>query len=391
MPAAGETKTDARADGLAKWLKDNGVHLRGARIAPSPRGGIGVIASEPLTEGAVLFTLPDALVLRPHGALGEVLAHAGISGWAALALTIASELALGDDSLWAGYLCFLPAAGDSLLHLPMLWEPDELTRLQGTGVPMRASAEAVRDFHEEVAGPFAKLLPEHFPGGLSLPVFARCGAIVSAYAFNFDGGSDAMVPAADALNADGPDRASARLEHRSNGTLEMVVTRPVASGDELLNTYGALAESEALLRHGYIGTDSGPESGATAICVREMCAQVDPGGGGVPMARMKVALKELRKAGVVVRAAPRGARPFMDAGDVLPLAHLDEACDEMRRKGLAPAEVVGKVLENRLKLLRKVDEGDSGVATHRAELARRLRAIDGPRLQKALDYIANIT
>lgn len=363
------------------WLRTRNVVLNGIHIAQS-RAALGVIATRDLPVGHRLFKIARHLAIVPRQSLvGDAIAKWPrlLSSWTALALTIAYEKRVGDKSSWAGYLAFLPDSTD----LPLLWDDAELQGLQGTGLCIRSSKIRCAVYYERYVLPFLTSHPYLFPSSLSLPQFMHFGALVSAYSFTVDE-EVVMMPVADALNADGLAASNARLQQVDDGW-EMVVTKAVRKGEELLNYYGSFAESESLLRYGYISNTDTP---GTAISARELYVAAEKQRGptaSLHVSRLTLVLRKMAQSGIIVEAATEHAEPFMDCAKVLPLSNLINAAEELDRIGLA--SILTHVVADRLKLL------DNHILKHngskRSSLAEELRSIDKPRLELARTTLAS--
>ncbi|EPQ67697.1 hypothetical protein BGT96224_555 [Blumeria graminis f. sp. tritici 96224] len=182
--------------------------------------------------------------------------------WLNLTALILAE-AQNTNSRWGPYLSILPEKLDSLIF----WSQDELSELQASAVVHKIEKESSE-----------KLFSEHImPLGLSNVNYYLChliASIIMAYAFDVpamqsedddDGENDtdmlvsddekeestlSMVPLADLFNADA-DKCNVRL-FCDKEDLEMRTVRPILSGEELFNDYGALPQTDLLRRYGYI-------------------------------------------------------------------------------------------------------------------------------------------
>lgn len=369
------------------WLEASDVSLNGFVLENSENAaGIGAIATDDLKVGHCLFRLPKKLCIhQSESDVGKAISGWGLllSTWTALALTIAYETSK-PDSRWSGYLAFLPKVEQKLLNLPLQWSDEELRGLEGTGLCIRAGKQRAAVYYQRHVLPFIQSHPNLFPHGLDFQQFIHCGALVSAYSFTLENGV-VMMPVADALNADGRDASNARLQQvdDGDGCWEMVVTRPVSKGEELLNFYGSFAESESLLRYGYISRTDTPGS---AISVREIFQTLGRKGANFSLhyARLSVAMKS----SAFVKAAPEGAEPFIDSGKVLPLVNLQKAYKKLDSCQLVP--IIESVIADRLRLLKlhnSASEAGDEVTDTRRKLAMELRGHTIEHLESCLKLL----
>ncbi|KZO95503.1 SET domain-containing protein [Calocera viscosa TUFC12733] len=233
-------------------------------------------------------------------------------GWAGLILCMMWEEARGEESKWAGYLRSMPTEFGSL----MFWSDEELGWLRGSMVLDKIGKEAAeKDYNEKVLPLLQKrsdlfrpsLLSSHFtlqnyhiqgsrilsrsftvspwPGAAApaddedeapdlVDTSAASGGDVLMGEVNVLGDDSeenidlgdldeeeedeerektedvAMVPMADMLNA----RCgcnNARLFY-TRDDLQMVATKPIASGEQIWNTYGDPPNSDLLRRYGHV-------------------------------------------------------------------------------------------------------------------------------------------
>jgi hypothetical protein len=179
--------------------------------------------------------------------------------WQTLIVVLMRELSLAADSNFAPYLRLLPRRIGS----PLFWPVEESRALlQGTALQDAwCEASAVADAYEQLR----PLLRGWRRGGLrergcsSRRSFARCGALVRAYAFSEAFGSDkvAMVPMADVLNhrVRGA-TALLRPAAGQGGGMSMRTTSRVGPGRQLWNSYGELGTADLLRRYGFCGPDN---------------------------------------------------------------------------------------------------------------------------------------
>ncbi|CCU77361.1 hypothetical protein BGHDH14_bgh06714 [Blumeria hordei DH14] len=226
------------------------------------------MAIRDLSDGETILTIPRSALLNTETA-GKFLDPSVIGSlsnmpeWLNLTALILAE-AQNTNSRWGPYLSILPEKLDSLVF----WSHNELSELQASAVVHKIEKESSE-----------KLFSEHImPLGLSNVNYYSChliASIIMAYAFDVpamqseddnDGGENdtdmlvsddekeestlSMVPLADLFNADA-EKCNVRL-FCDKEDLEMRTVRPISSGEELFNDYGALPQSDLLRRYGYI-------------------------------------------------------------------------------------------------------------------------------------------
>jgi len=195
------------------------------------------------------------------------------SPWVDLILVLIYEYLQGPASVWKAYLDVLPTEFDTM----MFWTPKEVSELQASAVKDKIGKESADEMI------FTKVIPVinanisfFYPAGSSplsdadlTNLAHRMGSLVMAYAFDLqsddadesgdqeDGWEEdhdgpvmmGMVPMADMLNADA--EFNAHLNHGET-QLTMVSLRTIAAGEEILNYYGALPQSDLARRYGYV-------------------------------------------------------------------------------------------------------------------------------------------
>lgn len=142
------------------------------------------------------------------------------------------------------------------------WSSDELKELQASAVVHKiGKAQAETEYKNQI-------LPLGICGD-NVEFFHLVASTIMAYAFDIpeedseveETASDdfvadeenttlAMIPLADMLNSDA-ELKNARL-FCDNHDLEMRATRPISSGEEILNDYGELPRADLVRRYGYI-------------------------------------------------------------------------------------------------------------------------------------------
>lgn len=269
------------------WFNDNpGTYFHpDLKIADlrDRNAGRGIIATKRIEADTDLFTIPRSIVMTKDNSnlhtkdptifdrfdeipdLEEENAE-----WLKLVITLMYEDFCQDSAPWKAYLDVLPEKFDTL----MFWNEDELEELHGSAVRQKiGKAEADKMFRTKLL-PFLNKHQYMFfrcgrpkPNDEELLAQAhRMSSAIMAYAFDLekdededDEGEDSwiedhegktlgMVPMADMLNADA--EFNAHLSHGEE-SLTMTSLRPIEAGEEVLNYYGPLPNSDLLRRYGY--------------------------------------------------------------------------------------------------------------------------------------------
>lgn len=407
------------------WMESAGFRVTGCaigvsspskdRCAASATGVRGVVATEDLPCDHVLFRVPSEAVLSAGTSrFSAHISGAGLRGWSALIAAITLENA-DPASPWRAYLDALPKQLDT----PLFWTERELELLAGTRVVERANGTAVGEHFERVMTPFYAKVSRKLKAfslteeDCSLETWIRFGSIVLAYSFTIGGGgggdsSDSdlsdeneqseetvLLPFADFLNAT-PTGVNARLYYGGNGCLEMTTTEPVPCHAELINSYGDRANSELLLRYGYIA-EQNPDD-AIAFSLGELhAAATELGTDAVMPVRLKRNIMRAIAQGRLPPLAPKEQGPFSVREAIIVVGRrwrgvggfgtlesgvLFELCD---------SRVVKRAAEARLRLLDRAAEvekvefsGELGAnVARRVDLARKVRAFH----RKMLDRV----
>eukprot|EP00961_Rhodomonas_salina_P256881 3471167-Rhodomonas_salina.1 len=121
-------------DGVVQWLTDNGAGIKDLKWHRGPMG-FSVLAARDLSEGDVVATLPNNLVLTTEIAweseAGKILKDAGVECSDEMMLWVYMAIERGGKGHWAPYLNALPDAAP----IPTTWEEDFLhEQLAGTSL-----------------------------------------------------------------------------------------------------------------------------------------------------------------------------------------------------------------------------------------------------------------
>ena len=270
----------ASARGMLAWLASSGGGVPNACAVipdgPKSGGGRGLVANKHIGRNTTVVLVPDDAVLQAENTKSAgVLREAGMDEDAgyrleqeALVFALLGEFLQGNQSKWSAYLESLPALAD-LDALPA-WTPEQRRTLRGTSAHLEYTRDlvlaptatlphrtaktwrAVSDLARSVA---RAVLPESECNRLAderlYSLYVRCVCLVSAFSFALGDDHHAMVPAWDLLNHVAG-AANVRLHHDAKRRcLEMITTRDIGRGEELINSYGDLSPAELLRRHGF--------------------------------------------------------------------------------------------------------------------------------------------
>jgi len=251
----------------------------------SQNAGRGIIATKRIEPDTNLFIIPRSLVITKENStlytkdpniferLDEIPdLDEENAEWLKLVVTLIYEDFCGEGSPWKPYIDVLPEIFDTL----MFWTDEQVKELQASAVVDKIGKSEADELFR------TKLLPFFLNHQY---IFSRCGRIsqgeektlvhahqmsstIMAYAFDLEREEDedeaddgwvedrtdktlGMVPMADMLNADA--EFNAHLSHGEEN-LTMTSLRPIEAGEEVLNYYGPLPNSDLLRRYGYTST-----------------------------------------------------------------------------------------------------------------------------------------
>ncbi|KAJ6440077.1 SET domain protein [Purpureocillium lavendulum] len=265
------TSFDERTGGFLEWFKS----LPGAQFSSSIKivdlrsrnAGRGIVATQDIPADATLFTIPRKAIIsaetsglreripRLFESHGDEDNEQQLDSWTALILILVYEHFQGVASPWKPYLDVLPETFDT----PMFWTDAELDELQASAMRSKIGrADAETMFRDKLL-PAVRMNPDVFPGSQGLndddliALAHRMGSTIMAYAFDLENEQD------EEENEDGwvEDREGRELmgmAHVNHEDESLTVTslRPIKAGEEILNYYGPLPNSELLRRYGYV-------------------------------------------------------------------------------------------------------------------------------------------
>ena len=259
----------------------------------SRNAGRGIIATAPIEPETELFVVPrKSIISVENSSLSSKLPQifttlkdqASINDinedeivlpdpWLDLILVMIYEYLQGPASPWKPYFDIIPSNFDTL----MFWTESELSELQASAVGSKIGRSSADEMFATKVLPvinqhssiFYPANTPHLSDNELMTLAHRVGSAIMAYAFDLEKDSDendsgdeedgwavdkegttsmGMVPVADMLNADAT--FNAHLNH-GESALTMTSLRPIAAGEEVLNYYGPLPNSDLLRRYGY--------------------------------------------------------------------------------------------------------------------------------------------
>ena len=242
------------AEAIISFLGSRGVDLTRTCAHDATHAGAGLAAASAASAGRVLLSIPRAVwaplsALEARSALADAAVArvdkhaASVGGGAALAdaTLLASRIAQPDAALQAAlgpYLQELPTP-----DVPLLWPPPlRMALLRGTSAGPAAESQAA----------LSASLHTSLDEGLEPAAFRRAQAILLSRAHSGDGKPLALVPGLDLLNHGGDDANAAVRFAAADGAFELVATRDVAAGHELLIDYGLCASHRLLRLYGFV-------------------------------------------------------------------------------------------------------------------------------------------
>ena len=253
-----------------------------------PRAGVINITTSDLTK-----RLPQLFNNENLDATDDDLEASDSDPWLSLILVLIYEYLQGDESRWKPYFDVLPAEFDT----PMFWPEEDIRELQASSVRSKIGKEDADAMLAKKIIPTVKAHEDVFyPAGAPrlgdaelLHLAHRMGSLIMAYAFDLDKDDEneeaeaeaedgwvedkdstmlGMVPMADILNSDAEfnvcmfgltvsrawDRLTTIQAHVDHADEVLTVTslREIRQGEEVLNYYGPLANSDLLRRYGYV-------------------------------------------------------------------------------------------------------------------------------------------
>ena len=245
--------------------------------------GRAIVATADIDKGELLFEIPRDSILNI--ATSQIVQdfpkvkpslETELGQWEGLIVCLSYEwLVLGSSSKWWPYLQVLPPGGKGSLNTLVYWSEEELSLLRPSLVLNRIGEQGAREMFDRVMEYIDKHgLKSILRGKLSWDEFLHIASVVMSYSFdvershevenpdvenssddeeNDDSYLKSMVPFADMLNAD-TKKCNANLVYGSS-SLTMRSTKPIASGEQVYNTYGEYPNSEILRRYGYVEWD----------------------------------------------------------------------------------------------------------------------------------------
>ncbi|GMH40523.1 hypothetical protein BSKO_08427 [Bryopsis sp. KO-2023] len=287
MPSHG-TQPDPSQASFFAWMRESKIRCPKCGIKIFEETGRGVVALEPIREGEIVVEVPDDFVLWEETSMissylrekGLVREEGRLPEFLGLVVAVMHEKYLGDQSRWGPYMDFLP---DSVDDLPFAWSERELESLVGTSVLDKMDPPWERcdleppcqvDFwYDEIVKPFARRERNiGFPrGARRKKLYLWATGVVSSYAFTLgDEKLLGIVPMWDMLNHVSG-KCNVRLNHcEERGVLQMIASQNIAEGSEVINSFGALSNSELLRFYGFVEPHVNPPIDCVELCIWEV-------------------------------------------------------------------------------------------------------------------------
>lgn len=285
-PPSKRARTDNGAEGqdkdtllpqFMKWCEEQRFALN-SKVTVATEGSCahyGMIAKGDIPKGEILFEVPRDCLLHPEtSSIREFFENNkdqldSASGWVPLLVCLMYEFA-NPCSKWRPYLNLFPNFSEQ--ELPMFWDKQELSELQGTGVPEAVNRDIknIRHEYENIVLPCISKHPDLFNVEIhNLDLYKKMVAFVMSYSFtepskrlpiSLDIDDDdenetethhpppVMVPMADALNHIAKNNAKLLFD---KDKLKMVSTKPIRKEQEIYNTFGELANWQLLHMYGF--------------------------------------------------------------------------------------------------------------------------------------------
>ncbi|KAG2499217.1 hypothetical protein HYH03_002797 [Edaphochlamys debaryana] len=351
---------------FAAWCAEEKVRFPSSRLDVLPDTGRALVASRNIKMGEAVVEVPDdAVLMADNCEIHTILEEYGMTKPAdeeilevqGLIIAVMYEKNLGSKSRWGPYLDLLP---DDMTHMPLYWTRADFRELRGTAAydkmlgrvqhPADAPTQ-VPMLWAEVIAPFIEEHPDlGLPGGergYELYRWATCA--VASYSFILgDDKYQAMVPVWDLLNHI-TGKVNVRLFHcPKRHVLQMIATRDIASGEELVNNYGELSNSELLRGYGFVEASNAHNHAQIPVsfvisAARDLLAE-EAGGAGAsrPAKRQRASASD----GAAGNGAIEGAEEEGEEED--PVQRLVKERRRLaQRLGLFPQHHVFKVFAGR--------------------------------------------
>ncbi|KAI8094076.1 hypothetical protein BDF21DRAFT_331545 [Thamnidium elegans] len=263
---------------FCQWLESNGATLNkdiAIKDYRSEGAGRGVVATNDIKEGDLLFSLPRNILLSQLTTSLKDLDGIGkeyleLPGWSPLILSLMYE-SQKQDSFWKPYFDVLPRN----FSTPMFWDQQDLKELNGTDIVSKIGKEDAEATYERDIKPIVEKYSDIFDKNVhNLDLYHLCGSLIMSYSFNDElqkaekeekeeedseeeeeeeeeeQGLISMVPMADLLNHK-TGYNNARLFHEQD-SLQMKAIKDVAKGEQIYNTYGDLCNADLLRKYGFV-------------------------------------------------------------------------------------------------------------------------------------------
>ncbi|KAL0476751.1 N-lysine methyltransferase [Acrasis kona] len=270
-------KYDKTLDYLNSWMEKKGITWKQSIIVRKDASGHSVFATRDLKEDEIVCTVPKTAILsRKTSPLRDIIDEEELAGGMALTLCLMYEMTLKKKSEWWPYLQSLPQVVD----LPMYWDEQALTHLEGTCLDPSTIVEENALLLEDYQSIIKPLFRKHaiFNEGkyMNFESYRRAAGLVASRAFSVDDFHDlSMVPLCDIFNhKSGSENvhmecqaevclecgsedhvehdAPTHDEHVANvKSISMTTNSDIKCKSELFNVYEDLSNVDLLLKYGY--------------------------------------------------------------------------------------------------------------------------------------------
>jgi len=241
-----------KARGLMHWADMQGAVLHKVAVAPSPLGGLGMVAVEEIRPGDLLVRIPRRVAITQHRchdpetAIGAILLAHDVPAFTSLAAFLLAQTE-DAESFYAPYLPTLPGHGE--IHNAPYFEASEVEALEGSWKEKACSIRArvsgaLSYFQTELQA----LYPDAFPhkasgekaniddeGPYAESHVKWMLSVVISRTFDINGRM-VILPVIDAFNHDPV--LGGRLCWNAEGEFEVHAEMPASVGEEVFLCYG---------------------------------------------------------------------------------------------------------------------------------------------------------
>lgn len=261
---------------LIDWMARRGAELRGVGLAPDPRGGRMLCATEDVREGQILVRVPQAAMMTLEVArrsrAGQALQSAGLVSPAPQMLLAAYLLdeKRRPGSPIAPYLDALPATFPSV---PVFCPQDVLPFLKGSlaaGLLVRRREALLRDMLA-----VKRAVPSLRGASIAELFWGNTAVVTRVFGLTIGGAStEALVPIADMMNHRRPPDASWTFDDEL-GAFVIRALRDVRAGEEICGSYGRKANHRYFIHYGFAPAEGGDDEAEVRLTLPSNVARRD--------------------------------------------------------------------------------------------------------------------